>query len=165
MLNSKLAIDLLNTLSTIYAIEKGYPVLKCTDGFTRDILSSRLKIRNLESELEEMLPIIGKIIGILKPSEVVMIIDRPIPWSRRLAQKIEGFNWTSPVKVMVGKCDSLLIKLGVKDYYIASSDVIVLQSIKKAIDLPELYVKIFKDGLAATCDLEKMTPRWMGEIC
>jgi hypothetical protein len=163
--DNKLAIDLLNTLSTIYAIEKGFPVFRCTDGFLRDILSSRLKIRNLEMELGNLLPTLNNILEIIRPREAIMIIDKPIPWSMRLARKIEAFNWANPVKVIVGKCDSLLIELGSKDYHIASSDIIVLQSIKKAVDLPELYINTFKGGLSTSCNFEEMNPKWKHEIC
>lgn len=163
--NEKLAIDLLNTLSTIYAMEKGYPVFKCTDGFIRDILSSRLKIRNLRSELEEMLPSMNRVLELVNPREVVMVIDKPIPWSARLARKIGEFKWSVQVKTLVGRCDSELIKLGGNGFYIASSDIMVLQSINKAIDIPGLYLETFMGGLPNVCDLEKMTPVWKKEIC
>ncbi|MCE4606411.1 MAG: DUF5616 domain-containing protein [Desulfurococcales archaeon] len=162
--NSKLAIDLLNTVSTIYAAKKGYPVLKCTDGFTRDILSSRLKIRNIGPELEEMLPVMNQILETVEPQEVVMVIDKPIPWSARLARKIREFEWSVPVETLVGRCDSELIKLGGKGFYIASSDIVILQAINKAIDLPGLYIEVFMEGLPKACDLEKMTPVWKKKI-
>jgi hypothetical protein len=162
---NKLVVDLINTLSTMYAMLHGYPVFKCTDGFLRDILSSRLKVRKMGNELLEIIPILDHLLNKLNIQETVLVIDKPIPWSKKMANSITRLKWTNNVKVEVGKADTILIEYGLNRYTVATSDIVILQRIEKAVDLSGILAIELWGGFPEQCSIPGIIDSWYTKIC
>ena len=161
----RIAVDLVNTLSTIYALLHGYPVFRCTDGFLRDILSSKFKVREMKNELMELIPVIYDLLDKLNVQEAILVIDKPIPWSRRMASSIRGMQWENNVKVEVGMADTLLIDYGLKGYTVATSDIVVLEKAEKNVDLPALLAEDLWGSLPGQCSIARIIDSWYTRTC
>ncbi len=161
----RIAVDLINTLSTIYALLHGHPVFRCTDGFLRDILSSKFKVREMKEELMELIPVLDDLLGKLNVEEAILVIDKPIPWSRRIASNILEMQWKRRVKVEVGMADTLLIKYGLNGYSVATSDIVVLEKTEKTVDLPALLAEDLWGGLPRQCSIAGIIDSWYTRTC
>lgn len=91
-------IDGYNLLITVESLLSGGILIRGRDGCIRDIAS----LHGTYRKVEETIPAIhwiGEHLSILKPSEVIWFIDKPISNSKRLAKLIEavskeqGWNW------------------------------------------------------------------------
>ncbi len=149
----------------MYATEKSLPVFRCTDGLLRDVLSSRVKIRNLRNELIEMIPSLLELVEYLGFTETVFVIDKQIPWSAEIAAELSASYKSRGAVFRASKADTLLIELAEAGFSIATSDIVVLKRVKHVVDLPSLYMEYKGVTMSGECLLDELVKKWWRNFC
>lgn len=136
IIGEKLVVDGFNVLMTIKAALLGTPLIKCQDGFIRDILSSfeKVKINDLMYiSLEILLCFLNR----YKPKKVTILFDSKVSKSGCFAAHVRrklnllGINGTA---LAVPRADTETLAVG-RDEIIASSDTVIILKANKVVDL------------------------------
>ncbi|HNC45414.1 MAG TPA: DUF434 domain-containing protein [Acidobacteriota bacterium] len=123
--NQVIVIDGFNLIITLEAALSRGVLLLCQDGCIRDLSSVHGSYRSV-IETESAIAIVGQMLALVQPAQVIWYLDKPISNSGRLAQKIrttaEENAWNWEVEVVFNP-DRMIIESGT---IALSSDSLVL---------------------------------------
>jgi len=126
----KVVIDGFNTLLTIVSVLEGDEVFLCDDDFIRDLRSVRVKEFEL-SIISSAAQMLRNYLNSLRPSEIIIILDRQVSKSGELRASISGLIPEARV-VLANKADITTLSEG---GVTSSSDYIILKKAAKVVDL------------------------------
>jgi len=148
----RLGIDGYNVLITLESIMTGKQVVRCDDGYVRDLRAIFGKYRTTPATTRAISMLIQTITK-AKPKDVTVLFDKQVSHSGELAAEVRqqlkqaGLNGNA---LAVGEVDRKLLKFDV----VASSDRAVIKRAKAIWDIPS---ELLKRKKADIIDLAKMT--------
>jgi len=147
----RLGVDGYNVLITVESILTGKQVVKCDDGFIRDLRAIFGKYR-MSSATPRALTEILKTVSRWEPMEIVMLFDSQMSRSGELAAKVRGiFKQVGAIgdaKAVAG------VDFKIREFdVVASGDRAVIERVKAVWDLP---AEILKGRKAKIIDLTKV---------
>lgn len=139
--DSCILVDGYNQLATIYAILKGEPVYKCSDGLTRDLLLAGTK--HVTKHSKTLATHLAAALRELKPREVIMIFDSQPSHSAKTAKEITTTLNSHNIRathIVAQKADKTIISSSTtrEECIIATSDIVIAERTRKLIDLASL---------------------------
>lgn len=146
-----IGLDGYNVLITVETIMKGGEVVRCDDGFVRD-LEAVFGSYNMKDSTEESILKILEVLDSIRPEEVTLLFDKQVSKSGELAgftrHQMEEMDLNGDARTTVGT-DAKVWKFEVS----ASSDRVVIERSEKVLDLPSEFLK---ENRAELIDLKKV---------
>jgi len=137
-----LLIDGHNVLITIETALAGGLLIRCDDGFLRDIAEKHGSYRRSE-HTERAIALLREALGVLEPSTVSLFLDRPIPFSGLLARRLREAVGERAVVSVAPSADGAIKEeeRESEDAVVATSDSALLRSCSRTFDLPSFVVE------------------------
>ncbi len=138
-----LLIDFYNVTTTIGEAIEGYEVYRCTDGFIRDVASMHGRSRKDEACLLRSITTMLKIIKHAPPSEIILVVDKQISYSKVIAAKaVEKLrSLCKSYFILSPKSDVELVRLSKElGGIVSSSDIVVLIKSPTVTDLAGISI-------------------------
>lgn len=146
-----IGIDGYNVLITIESILNGERIVKCDDGFIRDLQAIFGKYK-MSQTTEQALSLIIQTLKEINPEKVVLLFDKQVSKSGELAglarRRLDGIGLEGNARTTVGT-DAKVWKYEVS----ASSDRVVINRSNRVLDIPALILKKKESNLV---DLTKI---------
>ena len=137
-----LLIDGHNVLITIETALGGGLLIRCDDGFLRDIAEKHGSYRQSE-HTERAINLLERALQSLRPSRVNLFLDRPIPFSGLLARRLREAVGEGAAVSVVPSADGAIKEefRSAPDAVAATSDSALLKSCAATFDLPSFVVE------------------------
>lgn len=150
----RLGVDGYNVLITVESILTEKPVIRCDDGYVRDLRAIFGKYR-MSRATSRALDAILKTIAKAKPRDVTILFDQQVSRSGELAatvrERVKDFKLAGDARTVVG------VDFKVRGFeVVASSDRVIIERAKAIWDIP---AEILKQRAARVIDLTDLTER------
>ena len=133
----ELVIDGYNVILTVASGVEGRTLYLCDDTFVRDLRS--VKVRNFSSSsLLAAIKLLSEKVEELKPSRIMLFLDRNVSWSARHAEAIKQEIHKNVDVILASKADTSVIKEG---GIASSSDYLILEKSSHIYDLAGEIIK------------------------